>query len=127
MVNENDIGTLIVATSIRIHKELGPGLLESVYETILYHALCGNKLKVERQVPVPIVFEGKIFEEGFRADLIVEKKVIVELKSVEKIANVHKKQWLTYLKLSSLKLGYLINFNEELLKNGLTRIINGTL
>ena len=123
-MTENEIGTLIIETSINIHKELGPGLLESVYETILYHGLREKGLKVRKQVSIPIRFNNIEFEEGFRADLIVENKVIIELKSVERIINVHKKQLLTYLKLSNLKLGYLINFNESLLINGVTRIIS---
>jgi GxxExxY protein len=86
-----------------------------------------KKLHVQKQMPIPILFEGLEFEEGFRADLVVENKVIIELKSVEKVLNIHKKQLLTYLKLSKMKLGYLINFNEELLKNGIKRIINGKL
>jgi len=126
-MNENEIGTTIIGASINIHRKLGPGLLESVYETILFHSLAAKGLHVQKQVPVSIIFEGLKFEEGFRADLIVENKVIIELKSVQKIANIHKKQLLTYLKLSKMKLGYLINFNEELLKNGITRIINGKL
>ena len=126
-MTENEIGTIIIDASINIHRKLGPGLLESVYETILFHSLTAKGLHVEKQVPIPISFEGLEFEEGFRADLVVENKVIVELKSVEKITNIHKKQLLTYLKLSKMKLGYLINFNEELLKNGITRIINGKL
>jgi len=126
-MTENEIGTIIIETSINIHKELGPGLLESVYETILYHGLREKGLKVRKQVSIPIKFNNIEFEEGFRADLIVENKVIIELKSVERIINVHKKQLLTYLKLSNLKLGYLINFNESLLINGVTRIINGKL
>jgi GxxExxY protein len=127
IMNENEIGTIIIETCISIHRELGPGLLESVYETILFHALNKKGLKTERQVPIPIIFENLEFPEGFRADLIVENKVIIELKSVEKICNIHKKQLLTYLKLSHIKLGYLINFNEVLLKSGITRIINGIL
>ncbi len=126
-MTENEIGTIIIETSINIHKELGPGLLESVYETILYHGLAERGLKVQKQVSIPIKFNNIEFEEGFRADLIIENKVIIELKSVERIINVHKKQLLTYLKLSNLKLGYLINFNEALLINGVTRIINGKL
>ncbi|MBI4650274.1 GxxExxY protein [Candidatus Desantisbacteria bacterium] len=126
-MTENEIGTIVIETCIHIHKELGPGLLESVYESILFHELNKKGLKTQKQVPVPIIFEEIEFEEGFRADLIIENKVIIELKSIEMINNVHKKQLLTYLKLSHLKLGYLINFNEELLKNGITRIINGKL
>lgn len=124
-MNENEIGTIIIETAITIHKGLGPGLLESVYETILAKKLTDKGLNVNRQVAIPIKFEGIQFDEGFRADIIANDKVVIEIKSVEKLINVHKKQLLTYLKLSNLKLGYLINFNEELLKNGISRIING--
>lgn len=126
-MNENEIGTIIIETAINVHRGLGPGLLESVYETVLYYKLIDSGLFVEKQVPIPLVFEGISFHEGFRADLIVENKVIIEIKSVERIANVHKKQLLTYLKLSKLKLGYLINFNQALLKDGITRTINGRI
>lgn len=126
-MNENEIGTIIIDSAIQIHKALGPGLLESVYETVLSHKLIAKGLNVGKQVSIPIEFEGVKFDEGFRADIIVNDKVIIELKSIEKINNIHKKQLLTYLKLSNLKLGYLINFNEELLKNGITRIINGNI
>jgi GxxExxY protein len=126
-MNENEIGTKILGIAIEIHRQLGPGLLESVYETVLYHKLIQAGFRVQRQVPVPITFEGITFDEGFRADIIVENKVILELKAIEKIANVHKKQLLTYLKLTDMKLGYLINFNEVILKEGITRIINGII
>ena len=126
-MNENEIGTIIIETAINIHKGLGPGLLESVYETVLSKKLTDKGLNIKRQVAIPIKFEGIQFDEGFRADIIANDKVIIELKSIEKLSNVHKKQLLTYLKLSNLKLGYLINFNEELLKNGITRIINGNI
>ena len=118
-MTENEIGTKIIETAIQVHRELGPGLLESVYEAVLHHCLVEKGFHSKKQVPIPIEYAGIRFDEGFRADLIIEDKVIIELKSVEKIMNVHKKQLLTYLKLSSLKLGYLINFNEELLKNGI--------
>ena len=124
-MTENEIGRIIVDCAIRLHRELGPGLLESVYEVILTHLLIETGLKVERQVPIPIVFQGIRFEEGFRADLIVENKVIIELKSVEALNKAHKKQVLTYLKLSGKKLGYLLNFGEELMKDGISRIVNG--
>ena len=124
---ENQIGTIVVESAIRIHQSLGPGLLESVYEAVLASHLTAAGLRVERQVPVPIVFEGMTFDEGFRADIVVEGKVILELKSVEKALPVHKKQLLTYLKLTGLRLGYLLNFGEELMKHGITRTINGTL
>ncbi len=126
-MNENEIGTIVVDTAVKLHKELGPGLLESVYEKLLARLLERRGLLVERQVGIPIQFMGESFEEGFRADLIIEKKVILELKSVEMLKPVHKKQLLTYLKLTGLKLGYIINFGEALMKDGIVRIINGQL
>jgi GxxExxY protein len=126
-MTENEIGNIVIETAIEIHKKLGPGLLESVYETIIARLLHKRGLHINRQVIIPIEFEGEYFEEGFRADIIVEGKVILELKSVEKLHPVHKKQLLTYLKLTGMKLGYLLNFGEELMKNGIVRIINGTL
>jgi len=126
-MNENQIGTIILDTAIHLHKELGPGLLESVYETILAKLLSKKGLYVQRQVSIPIEFEGEHFEEVFRADLFVEGKVIIELKSLEKITDAHKKQLLTYLKLTNTKLGYLLNFGCDLMKNGIVRIINGIL
>lgn len=126
-MKENDIGTVIVDCAIQLHRALGPGLLETVYEVVLARYLEKHGLAVNRQVAIPIEFEGEEFDEGFRADLIVEDKVIIELKSVERASPVHKKQLLTYLKLSGLKLGYLLNFGDELMKNGITRIINGKL
>jgi GxxExxY protein len=123
-MNENEIAGIIVNASYNIHVELGPGLLESVYEEVLYYELIKQGLKVERQKGIPVLWREKKMELGFRADLIVEDKVIVELKSIEAIAPVHKKQLLTYLKLTDLKLGLLINFNVPLIKNGITRIVN---
>lgn len=108
-----------------IHKELGPGLLESVYEIILLHKLRERGLKAERQVAIPIEYQGIKFEEGFRADIIIDEKVILELKSIETVHNAHKKQLLTYLKLTEMKLGYLLNFGEALMKNGIIRTVNG--
>ena len=126
-MNENEIGAILVECAVNLHRALGPGLLESVYEVILSSQLQKRELVVERQVPIPMTFEGQSFDEGFRADLIVNGKVIVELKSVESVRPVHKKQLLTYLKLTDLRLGYLLNFGDELMKNGITRIINGQL
>lgn len=126
-MTENEISKIIVNTCFEIHVELGPELLESVYEEILYLELKRQGLRVERQKPVQVVWKDQIVGEGFRSDLIVENKVIVELKSVETVAPVHKKQLLTYLKLTDLKLGLLINFNETLIKNGITRIVNKLL
>jgi len=126
-VDENEIGSLIVDTAVYLHKNLGPGLLESVYEIVLMKLLAKKGLFVQRQVSIPIEFEGEHFDEGFRVDLFIEGKVIIELKSVEKITDVHKKQLLTYLKLTNTKLGYILNFGGELMKNGIVRIINGIL
>ena len=124
-MDENEIAKQIIDAAYKIHKALGPGLLESVYETLLAHVLEKRGFNVRRQVPVPIVYEGISFNEGFRADLIVEDKVIVELKSVENVAPVHKKQLLTYLRLADKRLGLLINFGSSLLREGVTRVVNG--
>lgn len=123
-MHENEISGIIVDTCLQIHKKLGPGLLESVYEEILAYELMKRDLSVERQKPVPVIWNDLKMNIGFRADLIVEEKVIIELKSVEEIHPVHPKQLLTYLKITNCKLGLLINFNERLLKNGITRIVN---
>ena len=126
-MTENEIGTVVVDRAVQLHIELGPGLLESVYEVTLAYELSEAGLEVKRQVPVPITYRGIQFDEGFVADIIVENKVILELKSVEKIAKVHKKQLLTYLRLTGMKLGYLLNFGEAIMKTGISRIINGNL
>ena len=123
-MTENEISRVIVDASYRIHVELGPGLFESVYEEILSYELMKKGLYISRQKTIPIVWEEIKMEHGFRADLIVENKVLIEIKSVESIAPVHQKQVLTYLKLTNLKLGLLINFNEPLLRDGITRIID---
>ena len=123
-MTENEIAKIVVDAAFHIHKRLGPGLLETVYEVILANVLQKRGLKVARQAPVAIVFDGLKFDEGFRADLIVEDKVIIELKSVEKVLPVHKKQLLTYLRLTDKKLGLLINFGSELIRNGISRVVN---
>lgn len=123
-MTENELSRIIVDTCLKIHVKLGPGLLESVYEEILFFELTKLGLKIERQKAIPLIWESIKMDIGFRTDLIVENKVIIELKSVEKIASVHPKQLLTYLKITNLKLGLLINFNERLIKNGITRIVN---
>ena len=123
-MRENEIGTIIVEEAIALHRDLGPGLLEFVYEVCLANALNMRNLKVERQVPIPIEYRGIRFEEGFRADIIVENKILLELKSIEKITKAHYKQVYTYLRLTNLKLGYLLNFSEALMKNGIHRIVN---
>ncbi len=122
---ENYLASKIVNSCYHIHVSLGPGLLESVYEEILYSELTENGFVVERQKKLPVVWKGKTLDLGFRTDLIVENKVIIEIKSVQEIHPVHPKQLLTYLKLSGLKLGLLINFNSPLIKTGITRIVNG--
>ena len=124
-MDENEIGRIVVDSAIAIHKDLGPGLLESVYEVVLARELAERRLKVERQVPVAIECRGVRFDEGFRADIIVEGKVILELKSVENVSRAYKKQVLTYLKLADMKLGFLLNFGEAFMKDGISRIVNG--
>ena len=124
-MNENEIGTIVIESAIAVHRELGSGLLETVYEVVLIHELENRGLTVHRQVAVPIKFRGIKFEEGFRADIIVEGKVILELKSIEKVTAAHKKQVQTYLRLTGCKLGYLLNFGEALMKSGITRCVNG--
>ena len=121
---ENRITEIIIEAAIFVHRELGPGLLESVYEVALAYELSQRGLSVRRQVPVPIVYAGIMMDEGFRIDLLVDEQVIVELKSVEAISPTHVKTLLTYLKLSKKRVGLLINFSEELLKNGVKRVVN---
>jgi GxxExxY protein len=125
MLTENEIAKLVVDAAYHIHTRLGPGLLESVYQAALIHELQKRGLSVAAEVPIAVQYDDLEFEIGFRADIIVEGKVILELKSVEQIAPVHKKQLLTYLRLSNKRLGLLINFGDALIKNGITRIVNG--
>jgi GxxExxY protein len=124
-MHENQIAAVVVDAAYHVHKKLGPGLLESVYEVTLAHELRKRGLRVDRQVPVAIHYDDLVFEEGFRADLIIENKFIVELKAVETMPTVAPKQLLTYLRLRDCRLGLLINFNEAQIKNGITRIVNG--
>jgi len=124
MMELDDITGAIVDAAMKIHKELGPGLLESVYEAVLARALQRRGLHVERQKVVRFEYDGMVFEEGLRIDLLVEGRVVVELKSVEKLAPVHGKQVLTYLRLMNLSVGLLINFGGATLKEGLHRIVN---
>ena len=124
-MTENAIAHDVVDAAYRLHTELGPGLLESVYEVVLASELRKRGYQVLREHPIPIVYDGLQFEVGFRADLVIENKVIVEIKSVADLSPVHKKQLLTYLRLSNMKLGLLINFNETLIKDGISRVVNG--
>jgi len=124
-MTENEIATAVVDAAFKIHKTLGPGLLESVYEAVLDFELQRRGLQVARQVGLPVHYEGVKLELGFRIDLIINHKLIIEVKSVEVLAPVHKKQLLTYLRLTDLHLGLLINFNVERIKNGIQRVVNG--
>jgi GxxExxY protein len=124
-MTENAIATEIVDAAFRIHTTLGPGLLESVYQTVLAYELGRRGLRTVSQQPIPVVYENIRIDTGFRADLVVEDKVIIEIKSVELIAPVHKKQLLTCLRLADKRLGLLINFQVALIRDGITRIVNG--
>jgi len=124
IMNENDLSKIIVDCCFRIHNSLGPGLLESIYEELLAYELTKNGLNFTRQQGLPVVYEEKKLELGFRADIIVENKVIIEIKSCEGLAPVHFKQVLTYLRITGLKLGLLVNFNEALIKDGMKRVVN---
>lgn len=120
----DEVTGTIVDSALQIHRDLGPGMLESVYEAVLARMLERRGFRVERQKPISFEYDGFKYEEGFRADLVVDDRVIVELKSVERLAPVYSKQVLTYLRLMKLPVGLLINFSESLLKNGLHRIVN---
>lgn len=124
-MDENEISRVVVDTAVKLHMELGLGLLETVYEVVLAKRLEQQGLKVERQVPVPIVIGGIRFDEGFRTDLIVNDLVILELKSVDEISKVHGKQLLTYLRLKNMRLGLLLNFGAAEMRQGIKRVVNG--
>jgi len=124
-MTENEIAKVVVDAALKVHRALGPGLLESVYEVVLAHELRSRGLTVQRQLSVPIQYESIRFDEGFRADLVIEQKVIVEIKSVEMAKPVHNKQVLTYLRLADMRLGLLNNFGTALIRDGITRLVNG--
>ena len=124
-MDENSIAGIVVNSAFKIHTDLGPGLLESVYEVILRDELRRHNLFVEQQKAIPIIYNDVKFPEAFRVDLIVDNKVIIELKSLEEITKVHKKQLLTYLRLTRLRLGLLINFGSALIREGIFRVVNG--
>jgi GxxExxY protein len=124
MQTENELSNIIIGEAIHVHKTLGPGLLESVYKECLYFRLIKREFFVIKEKPIPLVFEEIKMECGYRADLIVENKVIIEIKCVDALADIHKAQTLTYLRLTGIKLGLLINFNVIFLKDGLKRIVN---
>ena len=124
-IRENEIGKVLINTAIDIHKNLGAGLLESVYEVVLAHELEEKGFSVKRQLPIDIVYKNIHFSEAFRADLMIDDKVIVELKSIEDLTMAHRKQLLTYLRLSGKKLGFILNFGVALMKDGIVRTVNG--
>ena len=126
-MNENELSTIIIGCALDIHKELGPGLLENAYHQCLLYKLRKEGLKVESEKPMPIVYEEVKLDCGYRIDLLVEDKVVVEIKSVDEINNIHLAQTLTYVKMGDYKLGLLINFNVNLLKSGVKRVINGVI
>jgi len=122
---ENELASIVVDAAYQIHCKLGPGLFESVYHAVLVHELQESGLHIESEVPIPVVWNDVHLEVGFKADIMVEQKIILELKSVEQISGVHKKQLLTYLRLTECRLGLLLNFGTELIKDGIFRIVNG--
>ena len=126
-MNENDIAKTVFNLGLKVHKSLGPGLLERTYQECLFYELNNAGLKVEKEKALPLVYEGVNLEVGYRVDIIVEDKFIIEIKSVEFLNDVHLAQLLTYLKLSDCKLGMLINFNVSFFKNGVKRVINGNI
>jgi len=124
-MTENDIAKTVVDAAYQIHKHFGPGLHESVYEVCLVHELRKRGLRVERQVAVGLRYDTIVFDEAFRADIIVEDKLILEVKAIEEIRRIHKKQLLTYLRLTNMGLGLVINFDSEYIRDGLARVVNG--
>lgn len=126
-MTENDIAKEIVDAAYKVHSRFGPGLLESAYRALMIYELEKRGLRVQKELDIPLIYDGLKLDMGFRADLIIEGKVIIELKSVEQLHLVHKKQLLTYLRVSGMHLGLLINFGESLIKNGIVRLANGVL
>ncbi|AIN73071.1 GxxExxY protein [Flavobacterium psychrophilum] len=126
-MTENDISRVVFESALKVHQALGPGLLESAYEECLFYELKKHNLKIEKQKALPLIYDEIKLDAGYRIDIIIEDKFIVEIKAVEALTDVHLAQLLTYLRLSNCKLGLLINFNVSLLKNGVRRVINGTL
>lgn len=126
-MTENEISKVVFDCALKVHQNLGPGLLENAYEECLFYELRKTGLKVEKQKPLPLIYEDVKLEVGYRIDIMIENKFIIEIKAVDALNDVHLAQVLTYLKLSNCKLGLLINFNVTLIKNGIRRVINGTL
>ena len=124
-MDDEAIGTQVVDCAIRVHTALGAGLLESAYESCLAHELAKHGLEVRKQVPMPVLYDNTQMDVGYRIDMLVNNRVVVELKAVEKLMPLHTAQLLTYLKLSKLRLGFLLNFNVEHMRNGVKRVVNG--
>ena len=124
-MDENKLSRIIIGCAIEVHKRLGPGLLESAYKECLYYELTERGIKVSKEIPLPIVYKEVRLDHGYRIDLLIENKVVIEIKTVEAFTDVHFAQVLTYLKLGEYKLGLLINFHVSVLKSGLKRIVNG--
>jgi GxxExxY protein len=124
-VGDNEVGELVLGCALKVHKALGPGLLESAYETCLAHEIGKAGLEYERQRALPVVYDGLRIDAGYRIDLLVARRVVIEVKSVDKIVEVHRAQLLSYLKLGGFRVGYLLNFNVALLKSGVVRLVNG--
>ncbi|MCK4563008.1 MAG: GxxExxY protein [Flavobacteriaceae bacterium] len=123
-MKENELSRIIIGSAIEVHKQLGPGLLESAYQECLFYELKLKALNVQKQKPMPIVYKEVKLDHGYRIDLLVEEKVVIEIKAVEYLNDIHKAQTLTYLRLGDYKLGLLLNFQELVLKNGIRRIVN---
>jgi GxxExxY protein len=124
-MTENDIGTACIAAAMKVHTALGPGLLETAYETCLAYELTKSKLRLQRQLALPVIYDAERIDAGFRIDLLVEDKVVLELKAVETIHSLHVAQLLTYLKLGKFKLGYILNFNVDSMRDGIKRVVHG--
>lgn len=124
-MTENEIGELMLGCAIKVHSGLGPGLLESAYESCLAHELAKTPCVVKRQVILPLMYDSVRIEAGYRLDMLIDDRVVIEIKSVERLLDIHKAQLLSYLKLGKFKLGYILNFNVPLMKNGILRLVNG--
>lgn len=124
-MDENLIGEAVLGCAVKVHRALGPGLLESAYEACLAHEIRKAGLQIERQLTLPVIYDGERIDLGYRLDMLVENSVVVEIKAVEKLLDVHRAQLLSYLRLSGFRLGYVLNFNVSLMKGGIVRLVNG--
>jgi len=124
-VTENEIGEIVIGSAIRVHTALGPGLLESAYEACLAHEIVKSGLPVRKQIGIPVIYDGLQLDTGYRLDLLIDERVVIEVKAVERILDVHKAQLLSYLRLGKFKLGYVLNFHVARMKDGVYRVVNG--